>query len=515
LSAEFYTDLQAASLRMEISDGNNDRTSEYTPIVPQRWYSEGISIVPANNEIYYLSTDGKTLVPTNANNKTDVELFGANIVSNLYDWQKGCFVFKFDGEVTTIGQYSFGSKADLNEGSGYTLQYIALPNSVTTIASQAFAYCCDDLISIDIPDSVTSIGRTTFGNLAKLERVTLGKNVETLGEYCFSTCSSLKEINIPEKTTKIPNDCFRYCESLNSITIPDSVITIGNDAFGGCTSLKSVNFGKNIESIGKGAFSNCKKMKGSVVLPQSLKSIGKYAFQACQQITSVTLSDNLVEVGLSPFMSCLGMEYFYGKHASSDNRCFIFDNKLINVAQNIPAGEYALPDGITSLAYFCINYPQNPIVFVIPESVTDFVGDGIITGPNMIQGFKGKFATEDGLSLIKDNVLYGFAAYGVTKYEIPEGVTKAAYRPFNRIGTLEEIVIPSTFKTISGKFVDACKNLKSVYCKAVTPPDAGNGIFYDMEDVQYYIYVPLNSVPAYKAAEGWKDYADKIQGYNF
>ena len=37
----------------------------------------------------------------------------------------------------------------------------------------------------------------------------------------------------------------------------------------------------------------------------------------------------------------------------------------------------------------------------------------------MIQGFKGKFATEDGLSLIKDNVLYGVAAYGVTKYEIP------------------------------------------------------------------------------------------------
>ena len=256
-------------------------------------------------------------------------------------------------------------------------------------------------------------------------------------------------------------------------------------------------------------------MKGSVVLPQSLKSIGKYAFQACQQITSVTLSDNLVEVGLSPFMSCLGMEYFYGKHASSDNRCFIFENKLINVAQNIPAGEYALPDGITSLAYFCISYPQNPIVFVIPESVTDFVGSGIITGANMIQGFKGKFATEDGLSLIKDNVLYGVAAYGVTKYEIPEGVTKAAYRPFNRISTLEEIVIPSTFNTISGKFVDACKNLKSVYCKAVTPPDAGNGIFYDMEDVQYYIYVPLNSVPAYKAAEGWKDYADKIQGYNF
>ena len=516
LSAEFYTDLQAASLRMEISDGNNDKRSEYTPIVPQRWYSEGISMVPANDELYYITADGNTLVPTNANNKTDTELFGANIVSNLYDWQKGCFVFKFDGEITTIGQYSFGIK-EIDEGTYQsTLKYLAMPNSVTKIASQAFAYCCDEFVSIVIPDSVIAIGRTAFGELAKLESVTLGKNVASLGDYSFSRCSSLKEINIPEKITEIPNNCFRDCESLKSIALPDGVVKIGSHAFANCTSLKSVDFGQNIESIGSSAFAFCKSIKGSITLPQSLKSIGTYAFQACQKITSVYLSDNLVEVTSSPFMSCIDLEYFYGKCASSDNRCFILDNKLINVAQNIPAGEYALPDGITSLEHDCISYPQNPIVFVIPESVTDFAEDGFITGSEMIQGFKGKFATEDGLSLIKDNILYGFAAYGVTKYAIPEGVTKVAYRPFNRIDTLEEIVIPSTFKTISGKFVDACKNLKSVYCNSVTPPafssDDTYGIFYGMENVQYYIYVPLNSVPKYKAAEGWKDYADKIQG---
>lgn len=519
LSAEFYTDLQTASLRMEISDGNNDRRSEYTPIVPQRWYSEGISIVPADNEIYYLSTDGKTLVPTNANNKTGVELFGANIVSNLYDWQKGCFVLKFDGNVTTIGQYSFGSKSELDEGSGYALQYIALPSSVTTIASQAFAYCCDELLSIVIPDSVTSIGRTAFGNLAKLERVTLGKNVKTLGLFCFSKCESLKEINIPEKITEIPDNCFRYCESLKSISLPDGVITIGNTAFAGCTSLENIDFGKNIESIGNSAFESCVSLRGNITLPQSLKSMGNYAFHHCKNVTSVTLSDNLISVGLSPFLSCMDLEYFYGKCASSDNRCFIFNNKLISVARNIPEGEYALPEGVTSLEYFCITYPKNPIVFVIPESVTDFNGSGIITGMEMVKGFKGKFASEDGMSLIKDNILYGFAAYGVTKYEIPEGVVKVGYRLFNRINTLEEIVIPSTFNTINVKFVDACKKLKSVYCKAVTPPTYSNngseGMFFDMGNAQFYIYVPLNSVPAYKAAEGWKDYADKIVGYDF
>ena len=29
------------------------------------------------------------------------------------------------------------------------------------------------------------------------------------------------------------------------------------------------------------------------------------------------------------------------------------------------------------------------------------------------------------------------------------------------------------------------------------------------------IYVPMESVEAYKNAEGWSDYADAIEGYNF
>ena len=208
------------------------------------------------------------------------------------------------------------------------------------------------------------------------------------------------------------------------------------------------------------------------------------------------------------------MEYFYGKHASLDNRCFIFDNKLINVSPQVE-GEYALPDGITSMGYFCITYPQKPVVYVIPDSVTELHEDGIMTGGNRVEGFKGKFAGADGLSLIKDNVLYAIAPNGVTRYEIPEGVTSIAYRVFNTIDTLAELVIPSTCKEIRGKFVDNCPNLKTVYCKERTPPayTSSHEIFFDMDAAN--IYVPLLHVAAYKTADGWKNYADKIEGTIF
>jgi hypothetical protein len=56
--------------------------------------------------------------------------------------------------------------------------------------------------------------------------------------------------------------------------------------------------------------------------------------------------------------------------------------------------------------------------------------------------------------------------------------------------------------------------LTSVYCKPTTPPTAGNDIFY-INASGRKIYVPTESVEAYKSAEYWSDYANYIVGYDF
>jgi hypothetical protein len=61
-----------------------------------------------------------------------------------------------------------------------------------------------------------------------------------------------------------------------------------------------------------------------------------------------------------------------------------------------------------------------------------------------------------------------------------------------------------------------CTSLTSVYCKATTPPTRGyNECSYGSEPIGCKIYVPRNSVKAYKSAEYWKRYADDIVGYDF
>ena len=94
------------------------------------------------------------------------------------------------------------------------------------------------MVSVTIPDSVTSIGDDAFCNCAKLISVTIGDGVTSIGDYAFY-----------------------YCDNLVSVTIPDSVTSIGDYAFYGCDNLISVTIGDGVTSIGALAFYPWSKLK--------------------------------------------------------------------------------------------------------------------------------------------------------------------------------------------------------------------------------------------------------------
>ncbi len=198
---------------------------------------------PANNEIWY--TNGSTTEAT-APHKTDV--FGANIVSNTYDTDKGCWIIEFDGEVSKIGDYAFYSCNPLESAT--------IPDSVTEIGHYAF-FSCISLTSVTIPDSVTSIGSCAFCECNKLTSITVPDSVTTIGVAAFRDCPSLTSVTIGNGVTSIGNWAFSFCDSLESVTIPDSVTSIGEEAFSYCPSLTSVTIGNSVTSIGNFAFRYC------------------------------------------------------------------------------------------------------------------------------------------------------------------------------------------------------------------------------------------------------------------
>lgn len=95
---------------------------------------------------------------------------------------------------------------------------------------------------------------------------------------------------------------------------------------------------------------------------------------------------------------------------------------------------------------------------------------------------------------------------------IPNGVTSIGNYAFKDCNALTSITIPNSVTYIGNYAFKNCNALTSIYCKSTTPPTLGKSF---LSNNNCKIYVPTESVDAYKTADGWKDYADSIEGYNF
>ena len=477
--------------------------------------------------------------------------------------------------VTTIGEYAFGSCYSLasvtipdsvttiGEDAFYrceSLTSVTIPDSVTTIGNGVFCSC--GLTSVTIPDSVTTIGEgafygcgltsvtipngvTTIGNKAfnscsSLTNVTIGDSVTKIGEGAFEDCYSLTSVTIPNSVTMIGNYVFAWCDSLASVTIGDSVTTIGDYAFKYCSSLTSVTIPDSVTEIGKGAFCNCtnlQEFKGklasedgrgiiidgvfelfapaglaeytipnsvttigdgafwdcdsltSVTIPDSVTTIGEDAFYRCYSLTSVTIPDSVTAIGWHAFNRCSNLQEFNGKFASEDGRCLIIDGVLNSFA---PAGltEYTIPDSVTTIGDCAFAECSSLTNVTIPDSVTTIGG-------------------------------YAFCdCTGLTSVTIPDSVTTIGNEAFSYCLSLTSVTIPDSVTTIGNSAFYYCSSLTSVYCKPTTPPAVTLDYYYDWcafdeNSSGRKIYVPMESVEAYKSAEGWSHYADAIEGYNF
>ena len=111
---------------------------------------------------------------------------------------------------------------------------------VTTIAYQAFINQ-NELTSVIIPDSVTSIGDWAF-QYSGLKSITMPNSVTRIGTGSFHRCASLTSVVLSNSLTYIGGDAFATCLSIASIVIPNSVERIRERAFKDCTSLESITF---------------------------------------------------------------------------------------------------------------------------------------------------------------------------------------------------------------------------------------------------------------------------------
>ena len=146
------------------------------------------------------------------------------------------------------------------------------------------------LTSVNIPETVTTIGECAFAGCTGLISISLPLHLTQIGRGAFSSCTGLTSISLPLHLTQIGSGAFDGCTGLTSISLPAHLTQIGSWAFFSCTGLISISLPLHLTQIGRGAFSNCTGLT-SISLPLHLTQIDRDAFFGCTDLTSVIFAD--------------------------------------------------------------------------------------------------------------------------------------------------------------------------------------------------------------------------------
>lgn len=209
---------------------------------------------------------------------------------------------------------------------------------------------------------------------------------------------------------------------------------------------------KNPSFIARAAFDGCVCLE-NVFIPSSIESIGGSAFTSCYNLSSVTFGDDsmLNVIGERAFENC---------------------RTIANID---------IPDNVVTIEKDAFYHCSGLTTCTIGSGITNingyaFAGCGSLSS-----------VTFSDISHLDNIGLMCFAACGgLTTIKIPESITSIGQQAFN-----------------------SCNHLASISIYALAPPTLGIIPFNDTNECP--IYVPNDSVEAYKSAERWSEYSDRIQ----
>ena len=344
-----------------------------------------------------------------------------------------------------------------------------------------------------------------FKECTKLTGFVLDEGIISLRINCFDGCTGLKFINIP-KTVKsiggITHNPFINCSSLIKITvdennpyfdsrndfnaiietatnklvtgcmntvIPNDIVTIRDEAFWGCSGLKSIG------GVGSGA---------QLILPDSVTSIENYAFYACKNIKSLNIPSTVTSISYFAFVYNAALTRITVDSGNpiydSRNDC----NAIIETAEN-------------SLLKGCRNT-------IIPNDITTIGKNAFHNCPSLRN-----IVIPNSVTKIDD---YAFNGAGLRNVSLPNSITYIGKQSFESCYFLESFVIPESVTTIGDNaFRNSSETYNTkctYYVNATTPPTLGQTAFTKRKVEA--IYVPSESVEAYKTAPNWSNYADLI-----
>ncbi len=192
-------------------------------------------------------------------------------------------------------------------GLNYVYYAYTIPNTDATDSS-AFTY-------VNHGDSIEITG---FDN--SVSDVVIPSEIEGLPVTTISTgafyLSAITSIEVPDTVTSIGEMAFLGCTSLKTVKLSTGVAKIEKNAFGSCSALQEVQVAKdnpNFSSLDGVLYSKAQdtlviypaaKTDAAYTIPSGVTSVAMYAFSENPYLETLTIPNSLIKVGDSAFFNC-------------------------------------------------------------------------------------------------------------------------------------------------------------------------------------------------------------------
>lgn len=417
--------------------------------------------------------------------------------------------------------YTFNSSALICKMDMTLLRYIGrgvetyeIPWGIKRIGVGAFEGSA--LISVIIPDSVTSIGHYAFRDMVYLAELTIPEGVTSIGSQNFYGNSSMTTIRIPASLVSIPAGIFTHCNKLKAIEIdpgnpvyemrgnmlvnkkdnsvyyhmdrdtgtfeiPDGIEIIHFSAFEYNEKLHEIIIPDSVKEIYNSAFRMCHKLTG-VRLPNGLKVIDSSVFEYCNSLQSVTIPEGVISIGYNAFNDCRRLEELVLPASITSIADSAFDGceKLVcKVAEDSYAQKFCEEHGV-SYEVLAANTQEASVEAPVAEAAAEsqdsqpeeplfpcvyiLQKDGTIQITEVNQNIVNAVipAEIDGYTVtsIGNDAFHGCTR--LTSVTIPDTVKSIGFNAFWSCTSLSEINIPDSVTTICGFAFRSCRSLKSI-----------------------------------------------------